>query len=220
MSGQDTLPGVNTPPWSLRPQRACIGVDPSTRRMSAAVLVPYEERCNALGEVAFVVDTLSLPQPEKNEALRLALAQRELVPWMGQLLTLWKPELVVVETPFAYGRMVPSESFHVIGILLAVLGTYGVKVGRLNPGQWKKEALGAGAGGTKKPPAKCPAGGGHAWPRDGEPGIACRKCGVEYGVLAWARAAGYEGRLWDEADAIGLATAGGVVLERRRRAAA
>lgn len=200
-----------------------MGIDPSTRRMSAAVLVPAADRCNALGEVAFVVDTLSLPQmAEKNEARRLALAQREIVPWMGGLLTLWKPTLVVVETPFAFGRMVPAESFHVIGILLAVLGTFGVRVGRMGPSTWKKEALGAGRGGTKKPPAKCPAGGSHTWAADDVltgARVPCVKCDVDYAVLTWAREAGYAGRSWDEADAVGLATAGGVVLERRARAA-
>lgn len=191
-----------------------MGIDPSTLRMSAAVLVPAAQR----RDVAFHVSTLSLPQEKDNEALRLALQQTAIVPWMGELLTLWGPELVVVESPFAFGRRVPVESYHVIGVLLAVLGQFRVRVVRMGPGEWKRPALGAGKGGVKKPAAKCPKGGSHTWPRadasyyeDG----GCLKCGhPAYEVLTWARAAGYGGTLWDEADAVGLATAGGVLLER------
>lgn len=172
--------------------------------MSAAALVPYEERESAQGEIAFVVSTLSLPQVEGNEARRLALQQRAIVPWLGGLLQTWQPELVVVEEPFAgtVGKrkqlLVPKESYHVIGILLAVLGTYGALVERMGPTSWKSMALGKGFGMARKP------GRGDAF---------------EYAVATWARDAGYEGRLWDECDAIGLATAGGVLLERRARAA-
>lgn len=199
----DTLPGFDVPPWSLAPERAVMGIDPSTRRMSAAVLVPASERCSALGEAAFVVSTLSLPQPEKNEPLRLAMGQAAIVPWLGELLTVWTPELVVVEEPFAgtVGKkrqlLVPKESYHVIGILLAVLGQFGVRVERMGPTSWKSMALGKGFGMSRKPG---------------------RGDSFEYAVLVWARAAGYEGNLWDEADAIGLATAGGVLLEQQRRA--
>lgn len=215
MSGVAALPGVNTPPWSLEPERAVIGVDPSTRRMSAAVLVPYNQRDSH----AFVVSTLSLPQLDGNESRRLALQQTEIVPWMGGLLARWDPEGVVIETPFAFGRQVPSESFHVIGILLAVIGQFDVRVARMGPGEWKRAALGAGNGGLKKPTGKCPKGGKHTWPFArvyGDGG--CLKCGEPaYGVLTWARAAGYDGTLWDEADAVGIATAGGVLLERESR---
>lgn len=197
---QALLPGINTPPWSLAPCRAILGIDPSTKRMSAAVLVPVGERDGR----AFVWDTLSLPQVDGNESRRLALQQTAIVPWMGGLLERWRPELVVVEEPFAgtVGKrkqlLVPKESYHVIGILLAVLGQFGVRVERLGPTSWKATALGKGFGMVRKPG---------------------RGDDFEYAVLAWARGAGYEGRLYDEADAIGLATAGGVLLEREARAA-
>jgi Holliday junction resolvasome RuvABC endonuclease subunit len=222
-----SLPGLDTPPWSLQPARSILGIDPSTRRMSCGILVPYAERRLALaGEVAFTWSTLSLPQVERDEPRRLALAQAELVPWLGELLTLWAPELVVVEEPFAGtiggALRVPKESYHVIGILLAVLGQFGVRVERVSPPVWKKQAMGAGAGGSKKPAPKCLRGGSHTWPREeryygaGE----CLKCGhPAYAVLTWAREAGYTGALWDEADAIGMATAGGVLLDREARAA-
>lgn len=190
--------------------------------MSAAVLVPYAERESAQGEIAFVVSTLSLPQPERNEPARLAQGQAAIVGWLGELMSTWDPELVVVESPFAYGRLVPVESFHVIGVLLAVLGQYGARVERLNPGQWKKWALGVGKGGVKKPGPKCPRGGSHTWAHERyceAAAVECLKCGSAYEVLTWAREAGYGGRLWDEADALGLATAGGVLLERKARAA-
>jgi Holliday junction resolvasome RuvABC endonuclease subunit len=164
--------------------------------MSAAVLVPYNQRTDR----AFEVDTLSLPQLDGNESRRLALQQTAIVPWMGGLLERWDPCVVVIEEPFA-GTIggavrVPKESYHVIGILLAVLGQFGVRVERIAPAVWKKAAMGAGKGGVRKPK---------------------RGSSDEYEVLVWARAAGYQGSLWDEADAVGIATAGGVLLERESR---
>lgn len=193
MTGAATLPGLNLPPWSLTPASAVIGVDPSTRRMSAGVLLPVAERDGR----AFVWDTLSLPQPG-TDSLRLAHAQREMVPWLGRLLGRWPVELVVVEQPFAAAKHVPPVSYYTIGVLLAVLGQFEVRVEMVTPAQWKKAALGAGRGGVKKPK---------------------RGSGEEYAVLSWARAAGYAGSSWDEADAIGIATYGGVLLERDARAA-
>ncbi len=239
MSAAATLPGLDTPPWSLEPQRAVVGIDPSTLRMSAAVLLPVAaRRFAALGQgrgdatehrgtdAAFEVSTLSLPRAPApmtatGEARRLAESQGLIVGWAGELLTTWDPVLVVVETPFAHGRLVPVESFHVIGILLAVLGQFGVRVERMGPSSWKRAALGPGGGGAKKPPFKCGRGGSHRWPMAERWGDgACERCAHEpYRVLAWARAAGYDGALWDEADAIGLATAGGVLLDREQRAA-
>lgn len=184
--------------------------------MSAAVLVPVDQR----SDVAFVVSTLSLPQPTDNEPLRLARAQALIVPWLGDLLATWDPELVVVEEPFAgtVGKarqlLVPKESYHVIGILLAVLGTYGARVERMGPTSWKSKALGKGFGMTRKPgPCPQPPTKTHTWgPQEPGGAVRCLKCGDAYAVLTWARAAGYTGRLWDEADAIGIATAGGVLL--------
>lgn len=195
-----------------------MGIDPSTVRMSVATIVPVELR-----GPAFVVETLSLPRVEnvaRNEHVRLAATFAELESWLAGLVRVWSPEVVVVETPFAHGRLVPTESFHVIGVLLAVLGGLRVRVERMGPQEWKRAALGAGAGGTKKPAAKCPRGGSHTWPRANVYGDgSCLKCGAAgYGVLRWARTAGYEGVLWDEADALGLATAGGVRVDQRDRA--
>jgi Holliday junction resolvasome RuvABC endonuclease subunit len=192
------LPGISVPPWSLALDRAVMGIDPSTRRMSAAVLVPAAERCNARGEVAFVVDTRSLPQPEC-AARRLAEERRTLYPWLRGLLTTWQPEVAVVEQPFAQAKHVPPVSYYALGVLLELLGAFGgVRVEMIQPSSWKRLALGAGKGGVKKPK---------------------RGSSEEYEVLRWARDAGYEGSLWDEADAIGIATAGGVLLERERAAA-
>lgn len=187
-----------------------VGIDPSTRRISAATLVPVDQRSDA----AFVVSSLSLPQPG-TDAARLALGQAALVPWLGALLRRWDPEVVVVEQPFAAAKHVPPVSYYTIGVLLAVLGTFRVRVAMVTPAQWKRAALGAGRGGVKKPGPKCPRGGSHTWAYDHllqGPAVECLKCGDAYAVLTWARAAGYAGRVWDEADAIGIATAGGVLL--------
>lgn len=192
MTGAATLPGLDVPPWSLRPQRAVVGIDPSTRRMSAAVLVPAAERSDA----AFVVSTLSLPQPG-TDSLRLAQGREALEPWIRKLVRTWEPGLVVVEQPFAAAKHVPPVSYYAIGVLLELLGRwYGDRVEMVTPAQWKKAAMGTGKGGVRKP----------------KPGSS-----EVYEVLAWARSAGYSGSLWDEADAIGIATFGGVLLEREAR---
>lgn len=188
MSAVEPLPGVNLPPASLTPQWPVFGIDPSTQRMSLAVLLPVPQRrfVGPTGPVPCVVDTLSLPQ--RKGAERWAAIQRELVPWLGALIGSWRPQAVFIEQPFAYGRSVPPVSYYAIGVLLAVLGSYRQRVEMIGPGEWKKLALGAGKGAARKPD-----------------------------VLAWARrAAGYEGALEDEADAIGVATAGGVLLEQRK----
>jgi hypothetical protein len=188
--------------------------------MSAAVLVPYIDRDGL--DAAFVTSTMSLPQPG-TDSLRLAQSREVLEPWVCELVREWAPALVVVEQPFAAARHVPMVSYYAIGVLLELLGKwYGNRVEMVTPAQWKKAAMGAGRGGVKKPgPCKVQPGKTHAWgPAErGEP-VRCLKCREDYAVLTWARQAGYVGRLWDEADALGIATAGGVLLERELRAAA
>lgn len=209
-----SIPGVELPPWSLAPERAVFGIDPSTRRMSVAVLLPVAER-----GPAFRVHTLSLPQPP-DPVRRLALALDELQPWIVGLVAEHAPELVLVEQPFAAAKHVPPASYYVLGVLLAIVGGRGVRVEVTQPSSWKSLALGQGGGRAYKP-GECnvPPTKRHRWALPAPGGAElCVKCGASYPVLTWARAAGYEGVLWDEADAIGIAAAGGVLLEREHRA--
>lgn len=102
------------------------------------------------------------------------------------------PNVVVVEQPF--GRVAP-ESLQMFGVVLcAVAESVGCPVVTLGPGQWKLRATGHG---------------GHRKPKRGED--------FEYGVLTWARALGYSGADHNEADAIGCARAGSLLLERDLR---
>lgn len=209
-----TLPGLDLPPWSLTLERPVLGIDPSTRRMAGAVLLPAAVRADA----AFVVSTCSLPQPG-DVAVRLAESQALIVPWVGELVRDHGVMRVFVEQP--YGKHVPIVSYYTLGVLLAVLATYRLPVRMIQPSSWKLLAMGKGRGSVGKPGPKCPRGGGHAWPRAESYGDgSCLKCGhAAYGVLSWARANGYTGTLYDEADAVGIATAGGVLLDREVRAA-
>lgn len=181
-----TLPGLDVPPWSLELDRPVFGIDPSTVRMSVCVLLPAGERDGR----AFCVETLSLPR-HTDPVRRLGLGLADLRPWLTRLLEAWGPQLVVVEQPFAQAKHVPPASYYVLGVLLAILGSCGATVQTVSPAEWKSKALGKGHGGVRKPK---------------------RSSGEEYAVLSWARSVGYTGSLWDEADAIGIATAGGVML--------
>lgn len=206
-----TLPGLDLPPWSLMLERPVLGIDPSTRRMAGAVLLPAAARADA----AFVVSTCSLPQPG-DVALRLAESQALIVPWVGELVRDHGVMHVFVEQP--YGKHVPIVSYYTLGVLLAVLATYRLPVRMIQPSSWKLLAMGKGSGSVRKPHPKCPRGGSHDWPLTPVGPVECRKCGVDYPVLSWARANGYAGTLYDEADAIGIVTAGGVLLDREARA--
>lgn len=189
-----TLPGLDVPPWSLELDRPVFGIDPSTVRMSVCVLLPAHERKDR----AFEVETLSLPR-HPDPVRRLGLTLAEFRPWLEARLRHYEPQLVVVEQPFAQAKHVPPASYYVLGVLLAILGAWCVPVQTVSPAEWKSKALGKGFGGVRKP--KRSSGG---------------SSGEEYAVLSWARSVGYAGSLWDEADAIGIATAGGVMLGARR----
>jgi Holliday junction resolvasome RuvABC endonuclease subunit len=134
-------------------------------------------------------DTQSLMQGLHHA--RLWKAVEALVPFFTGLRNTAPPALVVVEQPFAGGRHVPHESLHMLGVVLATLwGSLGMsaEVMMLSPTVWKSRALGKGRGFAKKPE-----------------------------IMQWAReACGYTGSLEDEADALGIATAGVLALEQRR----
>lgn len=134
------------------------------------------------GEV--VVMTRSLPKASMGLSRWYAESHAVLVPWLEEMAARFPPGLVLLEEPFSHGKShVHPTSNRMLGVLLAALGrALGSPVELvelIGPQSWKARALGKGHGHAKKDE-----------------------------VMAWARdAAGYQGELQDEADAIGIATA-------------
>jgi hypothetical protein len=182
-----------TPPRSLTGlERPVWGIDPSTLRVSLAIIAPGIVG----GEPMIGVRTQPLPQNLPNQARRFWLAYRALVPFFNQaVVEVGDPVLVLLEEPFGGGgkpgqksaRTVHPSSNRMLGVILAALGqALGLDTGieLIQPNSWKRLAMGPGRGAAKP---------------------------VEY--LGWAQSeAGYSGVLEDEAAAIGIATAAGVKL--------
>lgn len=179
MSAQPTLEGLPVPPHSLRLRAAVWGIDPSSVRVAVATVAPFLPP----GTVQLGWETLSLPRREALHA-RFGEAYTALEPWFARLAGEVPPSAVYIEEPF-----IPREKrkagriAHVFmwGVTLAALGAVlpDVRVEPLSPSEWKAAALGAGRGHADKPE-----------------------------ILRWAQSVGYSGVLEDEADALGVATAG------------
>jgi Holliday junction resolvasome RuvABC endonuclease subunit len=132
-------------------------------------------------------ETLSLPRV-KDPLRRWGWFYHELTEWLPKLWVRSAPSHVFVEEPFApTDRRQQPTSYYLMGVLWAALAASvpaGVQFREVGPGTWKKNAMGEGHGAAKPP---------------------------EY--MAWAReVAGYAGVIEDEAAAIGVATAGGVIV--------
>lgn len=140
------------------------------------------------------VETLSLPKGW-DECRKFSAAHEALVPWLGEL-GREVPSHVFVEEPFL-PRDHRQQPTHVwmFGVVLAALGSAlpaGVKVRLIGAPSWKCRALGKGHGRAKKPE-----------------------------IMEWARSvAHYQGDLEDEADAVGVATAGAVLISGEPKQAA
>lgn len=163
-----------------------VGIDPSTRAHSAAVL----------HDTGVDVHTLPVdPKARLRGAQRLFAHMGMLDRWLSDLaITIdgrhgHGPDLIAVELP--KGKFVPHQSLQVMGVLLACLADhFACPILELTPDQWAKPTVGTG--------------------KPGKPMI-----------MDWARRAhGYQGALQDEADAIAIAAAGWLLLERDERAAA
>lgn len=179
-------------PAALTLRGPVVGFDPSTVRMSAGGLLPLPE----MGPAPLVKwDTLSLPRREGLH-VRQAAARAAMWPWVARLHDEWcsKPVAVGIEQPFSGGHHTEPTSFYVIGVLLECVGAVwpDAELLMVVPGWWKARATGAGAvKGVKGKDEK-------------------RR------IHRWAvENAGYTGELWDESDAIGIATGVAVELERR-----
>ena len=193
VGAQLALDGALVPPRSLSGLRDAVwGIDPSSLRVSVAAVIPGEYSSGPAVEVA----TKSLPKSNMGISRWYAESYAVLLPWLAELAERWPPVLVLLEEPFSHGKTkVHPTSNRMLGVLLAALGcALGSQVELvelIGPQSWKARGLGAGHGHAQKPE-----------------------------ILEWARrAAGYEGDLQDEADAIGIATAAAVQWDAFRRGA-
>lgn len=183
----DALPGL-APPASLRLPGPVWGFDLSTVRVSLGMIGPGAPEWN----------TLSLPKGS-NLWTRQAEAVRELQHWL-RIYAFAPPVLAGFEAPLAGGHT-PLPSFYLVGAFLAAWGAVFpmVELVAFSPGEWKLKATGLGYG---------------RFPKE-TPKAAKRKLEKQR-LVDWAReCCGYVGGLDDEADALGVATATGVVLEMR-----
>jgi hypothetical protein len=156
------------------------GVDPSTVRTAVASVSR-----DSTGNVTRRAWTC--PYPVLEDAARLSAIYAMTRDWVRRLAPPgpFRPGVVFVEQPSGKHDS-PNLSYAVGVILAAVFDGLQDATGRpvavqtVSSARWKKVAC--GRGNIYKP-----------------------KRGEEYGVLTWARANGYAGRSWDEADAWGLA---------------
>lgn len=161
------------------------GIDPSTKRIALAAVLRRPD-----GEVDRMVKTASFMPGEG--AQRLSGIRSETFRFVQGIAACctW-PGVVVVEQPGGSQRNWPL--YFAVGVILeavhaALLDVTGraVRIEMISPASWKLRAC--GRGNIYKPDPKKGRGG-------------------EYGVLTWARANGYEGYSFDEADALGIAEA-------------
>lgn len=185
MNAQEPLGLDLQPPGSLRLQAPVWGFDnPNVNRVSVACVRDGLEW----------VETLALTRVADRQR-RWGVWFAELRPWLEGLLVRTQRvsvdaalSHVYVEEPFAStGHRQQPTSYYLMGVLWAALGATlpaRVRFEEVGPGTWKRKAMGEGRGAAKP---------------------------HEY--LAWARVcAGYAGSIEDEAAAIGVATAAGVIV--------
>jgi hypothetical protein len=156
------------------------GVDPSTQRISIA--------CGPL------VQTHSFPRTEG--LARLSDIYHGTVAFVETLqISGWPaPGFILLEQPS--GKTINLELTYAVGVTAAAL-QYGVEdwigsvqMETISSSSWKKLATGYGVASKVDPET------GKPW-KDRE----------RYPVMRWARANGYTGNSWDEADALGIAEA-------------
>lgn len=140
-------PGLR-PPRSLTALRdACWGLDPSSLRVSLAVVSP-----GGLVDV----ETRSLPKSSMGLSRWYAESYATLVPWLTARAAERTPGLVLLEEPFSHGKShVHPTSNRMLGVLLAALGRALAPqrvelVELIGPQSWKARALGKGHGHAKK----------------------------------------------------------------------
>lgn len=190
MSAQPTLSPSLQPPHGLELPGPVWGLDPSTLRLAVGVV-----NAHGPGELQLGFHTTSYSTAGGMDR-KLAAALRSLLHDLTDVRNLYgRPMAVYLEQPFAGGDKPDKKtgkilrphphSYYFVAVVLCALGHLftDVPVEMIDPGTWKAKAMGAGKGHAQKPE-----------------------------IMAWAQSIGYTGTLQDEADAIGIATAGAVIL--------
>lgn len=137
--------------------------------------------------------------PRVDGASRLSAIYAETRDLAVDVATLERPGLILVEQPSGGGQVVNHELEYAVGVIqaavydgaLSVLGS-APRLVVVTSSWWKKAACGRG---DIRKTVKV----------DGKKRLLPLE---EYGVLRWARLNGYEGRSWDESDALAMAEAG------------
>jgi hypothetical protein len=202
-----TLEGLG-PPASLRLPGPVLGIDPSTLRMSAGVLLPA-----APTRAEWSTQTL---QRHPSLTVRQMLAGVAIEGWLERLQANYGPFVAVgVEVPLSGGMTVSLSSFYVIGVLLEQFGRVmpDAELLTFGPGEWKLPATGSGyaPGVGKRPPKTAPKAERDDYRKRARAAELAR-------IEQWARdACGWTGLVGDEAAGLGVATAVGVTLAQRVR---
>lgn len=155
------------------------GIDPSTKRVSIAWIGADGERG---------VETESFPSPR--EAVRLTSIRQATFDLAAKLQYRHPAGFVFVEQPS--GKQINLALTYAVGVIVEAVQAALVAhtdgfvpvVGMVSSSSWKKQALGRGD--VYKPK---------------------RGDDTPYYALTWAQERGYAGKLWDEADAYGIAEA-------------
>lgn len=191
MTTQDALSAALQPPHGLILPGPVWGLDPSTLRLSACVLQARDGF--PLGQFAWHTQSYSRAGAEQTQ---LARGLGELLRFFAKLRDDYgRPHGIYLEQPFAgsdkpnpkTGKVhrPPVVSYYYVALVLCALGHLFAEpeVQMIGPSTWKSKAMGTGQGFADK-----------------------------HEIFRWAQSVGYTGALQDEADAIGIATAGAVLL--------
>jgi hypothetical protein len=134
------------------------GIDPSTRRYALTVLLPTGFELKDSGVASHMGDgwaMISQAMPSGDEAPRLWAAHDMLLSMFRLAISEWGfPVFTVLEQPFARPGNIHPQSWYFVGVGLAALAQAQDGTGLIDtmgPSEWKKPALGAGKGATKKP---------------------------------------------------------------------
>lgn len=193
MTPQPSLSASLQPPYGLQLPGGVWGLDPSTHRLSVGAVIPNPDwAANLPHQVRWGTCSYSTSGSMDK---RLARALGDLLRFFTDCRNKWeRPAAIYLEEPFG-GSDTPSKkggkiikphphSFYFVAVVLCALGHVfsDVEVNMIAPTTWKAAGLGKGNGFADKET-----------------------------IMAWARdVCGYDGRIEDEADALGIMAAGAV----------